>query len=275
MSIKIKEQVKSAYGAIARAADTEGSSPCCAPTQNNQALFSCCGSSDKSKYSGLTLLYSELPGYEAGADLGLGCGIPYRHDLIKPGDTVLDLGSGSGNDAFIAAAATGPQGRVLGIDISPDMVSRAKKLAEKKKVSTVEFMLGDIESLPIADGSIDVLISNCVLNLVPNKAKAFAEIHRVLKTPGRFRISDIVSKGVLPPLVQQNLELYTACVAGAVDIEEYLGLMGKAGFSSIQVESSHVLSTNPTVLSNFNQDLVQEMQASGAEVLSVTISGTK
>ncbi len=222
-----KEWVKARYGAIAK-----------------QAKGSCCGeATDCGGDSAATT--AELIGYDAadvaavpdGANLGLGCGNPLALASIKPGETVLDLGSGAGFDAFLAAAQVGSTGRVIGVDLTPEMVEQAKANARKGGYTNVEFLLGDIEAMPVDSNSVDLVISNCVLNLVPDKAKAFREIYRVLKPGGRFAISDIVLDKPLPPALRDSEAAYCSCVSGAMNRKEYLGLLQEAGLVDLTVES--------------------------------------
>lgn len=171
----------------------------------------------------------------AGSDLGLGCGTPTRYAALRPGETVLDLGSGAGVDAFIAAKAVGPEGHVIGVDMTPEMLARARANAQRSGFANVEFRLGEIEHLPVESASIDVVLSNCVINLVPDKGAAFAEIHRVLRHGGRFCISDVVSFGAVPDEVRRDVELWAGCIAGAVDRDAYLELIRRSGFAAVNV----------------------------------------
>jgi len=180
--------------------------------------------------------YGELAGdVVAGADLGLGCGLPTQYAGIKPGDTVLDLGSGAGIDVFVAAKAVGPQGHVIGVDMTPEMIQRAWTNALQGGYRNVEFRLGDIEALPVNDGSVDVVVSNCVINLAPDKRRVFGEIYRVLKSGGRFAISDIVTHGHVPAQIRQDAELWASCVAGTLDQDVYLQMMRDAGFQDVRI----------------------------------------
>lgn len=224
-----KEWVKERYGAIAKQAQ-EG---CC------EEAACCCGSN-------AAVSAAELIGYTAadldavpeGANLGLGCGNPLALASIQPGEIVLDLGSGAGFDAFLAAARVGPTGRVIGVDMTPEMIAQAQANAAKGEYGNVEFRLGDIESLPVEDSSIDLVISNCVLNLVPDKSKAFREIVRVLKPGGRLAVSDIVLDGPLPESLQGNEDGYCSCISGAIGREEYLAKLATAGLQEVQVVSA-------------------------------------
>ncbi|MFY9345746.1 MAG: arsenite methyltransferase, partial [Planctomycetota bacterium] len=172
----------------------------------------------------------------AGSNLGLGCGNPLGIQSLRPGDTVLDLGSGAGFDAFLAARAVGPTGRVIGVDMTPEMLTAARANIARSRLANVEFRLGEIENLPIADASIDVILSNCVVNLSPEKARVFAEAFRVLRPGGRLSISDIVALGELPPAVRADLELHAGCVAGAATIPALQALLDKVGFVDVRIE---------------------------------------
>ena len=223
----IKAEVRKHYAAIATQTDGCGcgsSSDCC--------------SSD-------TVAVSELIDYGdlnaevvEGANLGLGCGIPTLYACIRPGDSVLDLGSGAGVDVFLAAKAVGPEGRVIGVDMTPEMIARAWNNAVRGGYRNVEFRLGDIEALPVADAGVDVILSNCVINLAPDKRRVFAEMHRVLKPGGRFSISDIVTYGEVPQAIRADVERWASCIAGALDREAYLQIIREAGFVDVKVDKS-------------------------------------
>ena len=194
---------------------------------------SCCSGT-----SGFSEKYDGVKGYYPEADYGMGCGLPTENLPIKKGDTVLDLGSGAGNDAFVVRELVGEKGHVLGIDFTEAMVSKAKQNAQKLKYENVEFILGDIEHMPFYNDSIDCIISNCVLNLVSDKKKAYQEIFRVLRTGGHFNISDIVLNKILPPEIQMNPELYAGCVSGAILKESYIGIIEETGFKNVRITSS-------------------------------------
>lgn len=220
---ELKDIVVQKYGRIAA---SSGSSSCCGGS-------GCCGPTD---YSVMADEYSHLEGYAPDADLGLGCGLPTEYAGIKEGDTVVDLGSGAGNDCFVARALTGPTGRVIGIDMTPAMVQKAAANARKLGYTNVEFHLGDIENIPLPDNTADVVVSNCVMNLVPDKQRAFAETFRILKPGAHFSISDIVIRGELPAGMQQDAEMYAGCVAGALQQDEYLSVIRAAGFADIAMQ---------------------------------------
>jgi arsenite methyltransferase len=195
-------------------------------------MSSCCGSGCCSTevYNIMSDDYTKLEGYNADADLGLGCGLPTEFAQIKKGDTVVDLGSGAGNDCFIARAITGENGKVIGIDFTEAMIDKARANAEKLGYNNVEFRYGDIEKMPITANVADVIVSNCVLNLVPNKENVFKEIYRVLKPGGHFSISDVVLAGELPGKLKHIAEMYAGCISGAIQKETYQGLIAKTGF---------------------------------------------
>jgi SAM-dependent methyltransferase len=233
----IKSEVRKHYAAIA-----SGAGSCCSP-----AVESCCGSPASSgsccssdSAAGSVLIRYEDVGLaaEPGAELGLGCGFPTLSAQIREGERVLDLGSGAGVDVFLAAKAVGPQGWVIGVDMTPEMIARAWDNAVKGGYRNVEFRLGDIEALPLPADHVDVVLSNCVINLTSDKRQVFAEIFRVLKPGGRFSISDIVSLGNVPEAVRKDAELWAGCVAGALDREVYLGLIREAGFADVRVSKS-------------------------------------
>lgn len=253
-SATLKEQVRSKYRQIAR----EGSMGCG------------CGSASFSEG------YDTVEGHEAGADLGLGCGLPTEHANLAPGQTVLDLGSGAGVDAFVARRIVGETGRVLGVDFSPEMNERARENAHKLRYENVEFLDGEIEDLPLKDETVDVIISNCVLNLVPDKARAFSEMARVLRPGGHFCISDIVSQGTLPQAVREAAELYAGCVSGAMEQEAYLALLRESGFEEVKVVQERSVMPSSEVLASVAPEAAEALldQPSGS-LLSITVCGTR
>ncbi len=231
----IKQQVREHYAAIA----VQGSS-CCGPSPDAGTGAAGSGASAVDVVS--LVSYEEFsPQVVEGSDLGLGCGTPTAVADLRPGETVLDLGSGAGIDVFLAAQAVGPQGRAIGVDMTPAMLDRARANAARAGFHNVEFRLGEIEALPVADASVDVILSNCVINLAPDKARVFGEMHRVLRPGGRFAISDMVTYGEVPEDVRQDMALWAGCIAGALDRQIYLGLLEEAGFRNVRVaaESSY------------------------------------
>jgi len=223
-TIEIKDMVREKYGVIATQEKSDSTS-CCTTT-------GCCGDVT----SIMADNYAELPGYVADADLGLGCGLPTEYAQIKEGDTVIDLGSGAGNDVFVARRIVGDKGRVIGIDFTEAMIERARKNNDKLGFKNVEFRLGEIESMPVTSNYANVIVSNCVLNLVPNKHRAFSEIFRVLKPGGHFSISDIVLTAELPASIKEVAEMYAGCVSGAIQQEDYLSIIHEAGFNNVRIQ---------------------------------------
>jgi SAM-dependent methyltransferase len=220
--------------------------------------------------------YNELEGYNTDADLGLGCGLPTQFAKIKKGDVVIDLGSGAGNDAFIAQHETGETGKVIGIDFSTAMVEKARSNAEVRKINNVEFRIGDIESIPVTANTADVIVSNCVLNLVPNKDGVFKEIFRILKPGGHFSISDIVLVGELPANIKNAAEMYAGCVAGAIQKDEYLQMIEDNGFKNITLQKEKVITIPDDILSNYlSAEQVKEFKNSGTGIFSITVFAEK
>ena len=239
---EIKDMIREKYTAIANQPKDQNLSSCCGAT-------GCCDT--KEVYTIMADDYSRLEGYNPDADLGLGCGLPTEFARIKKGDTVIDLGSGAGNDAFVARKITGEEGKVIGIDFTDAMIVLARKNAEKLNLSNVEFRQGDIEDMPVTSNKADVSISNCVLNLVPNKHRVFGEIFRVLKPGGHLSISDIVLEGELPAKWRQVAELYAGCVSGAIQKEEYLGIIREAGFSNITLQKDKTIVVPDEILTSY------------------------
>jgi len=259
----IRETVREKYGKIAEG-DAAGSG-CCGSTKEAP----CCGSGDTALQE-LGYTREQAAAIPEGANLGLGCGNPLAHASVRPGDTVLDLGSGAGIDAFLAAREVGPQGRVIGVDMTPSMLRRARENAAKGGYSNVEFRLGEIESLPVADATVDVVISNCVINLSPEKPRVFAEALRALKPGGRLLVSDLVLTRTLPDAVRASVEAYVGCVAGASLKDDYLRLIREAGFADVEVVEEHGYGPDAGKL----PDSVKEANAWDA-VLSVKVRAVK
>lgn len=235
---QIKDEVKNHYGSLA--------SSCCGKSEGG----SCC-THDYSQ--------EDLAALPDGADLGLGCGNPVTFSGIKEGDTVLDLGSGAGIDVFLAAQRVGPAGKAIGVDMTPAMIARAEANAVKIRAANVEFRLGEIESLPVEDAAVDFVISNCVINLVPSKEKAFGEVFRVLKPGGRFTVSDIVMDGMLSDEARSNAALWAGCVSGAVERRKYIDIITGAGFRDVRVLAERK----------------SDARLENAEFVSMTVTGTK
>ncbi|MBC7891661.1 MAG: arsenite methyltransferase [Sphingobacteriaceae bacterium] len=244
-----------------------------------QNAGSCCGSGPSLSTVDSALMaenYDALGGYVPEADLGLGCGLPTQFAHIRPGDVVIDLGSGAGNDAFVARHETGPTGKVIGVDFTPAMLEKARRNAEVRGFNNVEFRLGDIDSMPVSDNVADVVVSNCVLNLVPDKPAVFREMHRVLKPGGHFSVSDIVLVGELPEGIKGAAELYAGCVSGAIDQADYLGGLREAGFQNLTVQKAKPILLPDEILSTFLSETdLAAFRASGAGVVSVTVYGEK
>ena len=262
----IKDVVREKYTAIANQSKEQNQSSCCGAT-------GCC---DSELYNIMADDYTTLEGYTPDADLGLGCGLPTEAASIKNGDVVIDLGSGAGNDAFIARRYTGPEGRVIGVDFTEAMIRKARTNAAKLGLNNVEFRSGDIEDLPITSAKADVVVSNCVLNLVPNKHKVFSEIFRVLKPGGHFAISDIVLEGELPAKWREVAELYAGCVSGAIRKEAYLGIIAEAGFSNISIKKDKPIVIPEEVLGTYlTPEEIEAYQKSGTRITSITVYAEK
>jgi len=264
-SEQLKEIVKQKYSEIAL--QDKGT---------NQS--SCCGSGGCSTevYNIMTDDYSNLEGYSPDADLGLGCGLPTQFAKIRKGDTVIDLGSGAGNDCFVARNETGEDGRVIGIDFTPAMIERARANAQKLGFANVEFRQGDIENIPVSSNIADVIVSNCVLNLVPDKDKVFKEIFRVLKGGGHFSISDVVLIGELPENLCSEAEMYAGCVAGAIQKDDYLDLIQKNGFSSITIQKEKPINIPEDILKNYlNESELINFKNGNTGIFSVTVYAEK
>lgn len=260
----IKDMVREKYAAIA---------------VNAQSGCGCCGPEDSNKIVGYTVMadeYTNKEGYVAEADLGLGCGIPVDYAEMKAGDTVVDLGAGAGNDVFVARAIVGETGHVIGIDMTPEMISKARQNNQKLGYTNVEFRLGEIENMPVQSDTADVVISNCVLNLVPDKARAFAEIYRILKPGAHFCVSDIVLKGTLPPELKKSAEMYAGCVAGAMQQEDYLAEIEKAGFTGTVIKKTKVITLPDEVLKQYlNEEQIQQFRRNDTGIFSITVNAYK
>jgi SAM-dependent methyltransferase len=220
--------------------------------------------------------YTKLEGYNPDADLGLGCGLPTEFAKIKEGDTVIDLGSGAGNDAFVARKLTGEKGKVIGIDFTDAMIARARDNAEKLGLNNVEFRQGDIDDMPVTANKADVIVSNCVLNLVPNKHKVFSEVYRVLKPGGHFSISDIVLEGELPAKWKEVAEFYAGCVSGAIQKSEYLGIIEEAGFKNISLQKDKTIVIPDTILADYlSAEEIAAYKSGKTRITSITVYAEK
>ena len=262
---EIKEMVKQKYAEIA--------------LQNQETnVSSCCGSGGCSTevYNIMNDDYDHLEGYNPDADLKLGCGLPTEFAKIKKGDYVVDLGSGAGNDCFVARAETGESGKVVGIDFTPEMIEKARNNADKLGFNNVEFRLGDIENIPLMSNVADVVVSNCVMNLVPNKPKAFAEVQRILKPTGHFSISDIVLVGDLPEKIKNAAEMYAGCVASAIQMEDYLKIIENSGFKNISLQKKKPIIVPDDILKNYlNEEEIQQYKDSTTRIYSITVYAEK
>lgn len=263
---ELKELVKEKYGEIAFQSKEQNETSCCGSGCG-------CGPSD---FAVMAEDYTKLPGYVADADLGLGCGLPTEFAQIKPGDTVVDLGSGAGNDAFVARSIVGANGNVIGIDMTEQMIAKAKENVGKLGYTNVEFRLGDIENMPIADNTANVVVSNCVMNLVPSKQKAFSETFRILKSGGHFSISDIVLKGNLPDRIRNAAAMYAGCVAGAQQMEDYIATIKNAGFVNITVQKEREISLpNDLYLQYITLDELRDFKKEKVGIYSITVYADK
>lgn len=264
---QVKELVKQKYSEIALQDKEINQSSCCGATS------ACCG---EDVYKIMADDYNNLEGYNPAADLGLGCGLPTQFAKINKGDTVIDLGSGAGNDAFIARHETGETGKVIGVDFTTEMIDRARRNAEARGLNNVEFREGDIESLPVTSNKADVVISNCVLNLVPNKHKVFSEIYRVLKPGAHFSISDIVLQGELPEKWKEVAELYAGCVSGAIQKKDYLSIIHEAGFENIALQKEKEITIPDDILANYlSNEEISEVKRSNIKIQSITVYAEK
>ena len=262
---QVKEMVQQKYAAIALQDKETNESSCCGS--------GCCSTE---VYNIMADDYTLLEGYNPDADLGLGCGLPTQFAKIKKGDVVIDLGSGAGNDAFIARHETGEDGRVIGIDFTPAMIEKARRNAEVRGFHNVEFRQGDIEHMPVTATIADVIVSNCVLNLVPNKDGVFKEIFRVLKGGGHFSISDIVLEGELPKEIQEAAEMYAGCVAGAIQKGVYLELIAKNGFTNITIQKDKAIIIPDDILKQYLTDeQLTAFKGSGTGIRSITVYAEK
>jgi ubiquinone/menaquinone biosynthesis C-methylase UbiE len=262
---QIKEMVRQKYSDIALQDKTENAASCCGS--------GCCSIETANI---MTDDYTTLEGYNPDADLGLGCGLPTQFAKIKKGDVVIDLGSGAGNDAFIARAETGEMGKVIGIDFTPAMITKARENAEKLGFHNVEFRQGDIENMPVSANVADVIVSNCVLNLVPNKDGVIKDIYRVLKPGAHFSISDIVLEGNLPATIQKAAEMYAGCVSGAIQKQVYLELIETNGFTNITIQKEKAINIPDDILSGYlSKEEITQFRNGNTGIYSITVYAEK
>lgn len=263
---ELKQIVKDKYSEIAEQDRELNASSCCGATCGCATIDNAIMAED----------YTALPGYVVDADLGLGCGLPTQHAHMKEGDTVVDLGSGAGNDAFVARSVVGGTGRVIGIDFTEKMIEKARANADKLGFNNVEFRQGDIEKMPISANIADVVVSNCVMNLVPNKAKAFEETFRVLKPGGHFSISDIVLKGDLPEGLRKSAEMYAGCISGAIQQADYLLTIKDAGFINLQLQKEKKITVPDEILSLYlNKAEFEKYKSGDLGIYSITVYAEK
>lgn len=264
----LKLVVKEKYGAIARQS-----------LLLNQPQSSCCGTSGccgELEFSMIGDEYTEIKGYNPDADLGLGCGLPTQFADLKTGGHVLDLGSGAGNDCFVARAIVGESGKVTGLDFTDAMVTKAMENNRKLGFTNVEFVQGDIEEMPLPDNTFDVIVSNCVLNLVPDKNKAFAQMMRVLKPGGHFCVSDVVIKGDLPEALQKDAEMYVGCVAGAISFNNYIDIITNNGFKNMEIHKLRPIAIPDEVLSKYlTKSELENLKNRETGIFSITVSAFK
>ena len=262
---QIKEMVKQKYSEIALQDQETNASSCCGS-----------GGCTTEVYNVMSDEYDHLQGYSAEADLKLGCGLPTEFAKIQPGNTVVDLGSGAGNDCFVARHETGEKGKVIGIDFTPEMIDKARLNADKLNYNNVEFRLGDIENIPTMSNIADVVVSNCVMNLVPNKPKAFSEVHRILKVGGHFSISDIVLTGDLPEKIKNAAEMYAGCVASAIQKEDYLDIIKNSGFKNITLQKEKPIIIPNDILKNYlNEEEIETYNSNKNIIFSITVYAEK
>ena len=262
---ELKETVKEKYTEISKQS-----------AEHN--VRSCCGAGGRSDevYNIMTDDYSSVKGYSPDADLALGCGLPTQFAKIRAGDTVIDLGSGAGNDCFVARHEAGPDGKILGIDFTESMIAKARKNAAKLGYNNVEFRQGDIEEMPVADSIADVIVSNCVLNLVPDKQKVFSEILRTLNPGGHFSISDIVLMGQLPKVLKEDAEMYAGCVAGAIQKDTYLGFIEELGFEEITLQKEKPITIPEDILGRYlNEAEIEAFNDGGTGIYSISVFARK
>lgn len=264
-SARLKQLVREKYSQIAQQDVAVNASSCCGATP-----------SSKEVYNIMMDDYSQVNGYAQEADLGLGCGLPTAFAQIRAGDTVIDLGSGAGNDCFVARHETGAEGKVIGIDFTPAMVAKARENAFKLGYNNVEFIQGDIDEMPLPDAIADVVVSNCVLNLVPNKAGVMTEMFRVLKPGGHFSVSDIVLRGELPEALRNDATMYAGCVSGAMQESDYLAALSAAGFEEVAVQKRKTITIPHDILAKYLDNAgIAAFKAGETGIFSITVYGSK
>lgn len=262
---ELKEIVREKYSKIALQEKDVNASSCCGATTSSNKI-----------YSIMMDDYKEVEGYASDADLGLGCGLPTAFAHIGKGDTVIDLGSGAGNDCFVARHETGAEGKVIGIDFADAMIAKARENADKLGYNNVEFRSGDIEAMPVIDSTADVVVSNCVLNLVPNKQAVIKDIFRVLKPGGHFSISDIVLIGELPDALRKDAEMYAGCVAGAIQKDDYLGFIEQQGFENITIQKEKTITIPSDILEKYlTTEQMDSFQNGSTGIFSITVFAEK
>ena len=263
---ELKQIVKEKYSEIAEQSRDENASSCCGSGCGCATIDEAIMAED----------YAKVKGYVADADLGLGCGLPTEYARIKEGDVVVDLGSGAGNDAFVARSITGSSGKVIGVDFTEKMIAKARANAEKLGFNNVEFRYGDIENMPLNENVADVVVSNCVLNLVPDKGRAFRETFRILKPGGHFSVSDIVLKGDLPDGLRSSAEMYAGCVSGALQKDDYLKAVKEAGFTSLKLQKERKITVPDEILSVYlNSSEIEQYRSGDLGIFSITLYGEK
>lgn len=264
----LKLAVKEKYGEIANQSyqKEKGQSSCCGTS-------GCCG---ELEFAMIGDEYKDVKGYQPDADLGLGCGLPTQFADLKVGDHVLDLGCGAGNDCFVARAKVDDTGKVTGIDFTDAMLEKARKNNTKLGYPNVEFIKGDIEDMPFDDNEFDVVVSNCVLNPVPDKKKAFSEIYRVLKPGGHFCVSDVVVQGTLSEALQKDVEMYAGCVSGAIPISDYLDIIKQRNFTNVEIHKKKAITIpDETLSAHAEPDDIEKFHRNEIGIFSITISGKK
>lgn len=278
--IEKKQVVRDKYAEIAMASFEQNQVSCCEPTSLEIGVVHqsscCCGSGEEMDFSIMADQYTNIEGYVSDADLGLGCGLPTEHAKLKKGDRVLDLGSGAGNDVFVARTIVGEHGHVTGLDFTDEMLEKANLNNNKLGFKNVDFVKGEIEDIPLDNDSYDVIISNCVLNLVPDKVKAFSEIARVLKPGGHFCVSDIVLTGPLPQKLSDAAIMYAGCVSGAEMKVDYINIIKASGFKNISIlKEKEILIPDHNLVEILNEEEIKDYHSRDTSIVSITIYAEK